>query len=534
MKTLKIALLTLAIFATIFALASCAKKALSFDESYNFSEEDDSAEIFNQKKNWTHPKNWELYSTLGNYAIFSKYDDENNTTKYHLYSIENDEKVFETSGTIDSRVNISLNYDNEITVICVKEDDEYKTYLLDGKGNTIATADERIVFSSDYYYDDHSNIYGDFFVFDEKVYYANEEGIKFYCDEPAFCDLEFLEDVFVTDKYLIEIDTYCIRYYNTDFELVATHSIPSYATDIDAYILSNNDVFVQYSIVLDIMEDKYDFIDANDYKCNLVQYIYNLEDNKTKDVDVDGYVLGIGNNNYMEEDYFAEEIKNAIILAPIVDYHIDANACTLHSMEDNAKIKKELYSPFDVAVMIESLGDGYYFAESIGPDSRYAILNSKGEIIKNVKDSYIERCDYGFVYDYNSSFKVYDDSFNVKFDSKDKNILINNDTYIIYSEVDEDDETRYYRFDKNGKKEIEDDGEWEVVSVSSVTNGIYRVDYTKSKGGRTYAYYSADGKVLFERSELSRSVYLSSDNVIIFYAYSAEDDETVYSRVTRG
>lgn len=514
MRTTKRLLLVVMVIATCLMLFAC-KKELTFEEAYDLESTNDTTIVKNVSE-WTESTDWTLEASVGNYAIFSERMFSGRKT--YVYNVDTCTTILSlTSGQqlYDYAVHYLTN--TSIFSFTVYESGDYTTYVYDQFSNKIIETDKHLSVDSDV------TNYGNFFTFDNYLYLVETNADLTVCSFSKVCatpdsyafNLSDLSNADITDEYIViagsnyysSSDT--VRYYTRNLVPVANYTVPDYAQNVNYFVLSNGNLFVQYLIPVDGMLKRYDIIKDAFEKYNLAQYIIDIESGKELKVKIDGYVEWITSD--LEGTLFNDEnVTNVVELYPIKDKRIDTSKPELVVMGNDGKQTGTLPQSLDTACYIYDLGFDYYMAYSLL--NGYALIDEDGKVIQRLLTPSYYGTNYGLC-EYNSN-NVYDNKMNLIFTGEGKNVVVRNDYQIIYSEINSAGDTVYYRF--NGTtSEITVANGYEISYISSLANDIYMIAYDYN-GDTLYEVCAADGTVLLAKSESSKTVFASGyENVII-------------------
>lgn len=291
------------------------------------------------------------YSSATNeLVLFTK--TENLLTTYTVYNIETGSKVWTGSESTNTNTNettstkYSVNFvsqwDNtwfyvtatKTTVTSTDTDTDVSYTLYTANGNQFAymSGDEAKAPT----YDRNTDLIN----FDKKVYRINDAGtVSLAFELSAFKSIPDV-DYKAGNYYIAEADdTY--TFYDANLNFVSNYSLPSYV-DAEAFILSNGNVLVQYTVEVDQFSDDYTFID-DEVKYELTTLLVNAKNGKTTKLNYD-YVI--------EECYAAKEVSEALglnekidnvaVLYRIEDQRINTSvvSTTMASIGNNGKISK--------------------------------------------------------------------------------------------------------------------------------------------------------------------------------------------------
>lgn len=319
--------------------------------------------------------------------------------------VEDAPAFFVKKTVIDPSIDVLLGLDNVISV----------TYsLYDAAGNCVVTSDNKEM----------PYALADLVLYDYAAYTYDQDGIMAKkCDVPEYLILE--ECFYWNDKYIYVSDSHNgYTVYDRDFNSVSYWCAPGYDMDgCDMYVLNNNNVLVQYKVILDNDATKFDYVvNDDDYlnlKIDLKTFIVNVENGEAKELKDFAYIVGgviskemmlRENENESAEDYF--KFENLATLIPIVNQHIDDShaAIDLVILNDNGGIVKSVkfvdYQNADIPTRVDE--DLFTVGLLTG---QTAFVKENGEVVHKLDKSYIIVDKYivgtQAIYDFNLE-KVYD------------------------------------------------------------------------------------------------------------------------------
>ena len=325
-----------------------------------------------------------------------------------------------------------------------------------------------------------------------------------------------------TAKYnYIFVDSEAYVYDKTN-KLVASWTLPSKAYNIEFFILSNGNVFIQYITTLPWDATAYDYHSGSTSKYDLTSLIFDVETKTTKTLELD-YIVNYVWNPLVDEDFnetFVEgKLHNVVSYNKIVDKMVNNQDDVIADMTDNM---------FTIGYLAEEIAGQDGFAELIA-DNRFVVenkagqkflLNEKGAAIGDITGTnYME--EYGFIISENFENKAYDLDLNVALDMEalmeDYDQENGGSNYVILSQTAYDAEdnatTTYYLFDyKTTKKLTIPEG---VDSFDCYSN-YFTYTYENETDSKTYKVYcNVNGDKIAAFETTANSSVVSGGDVLI-------------------
>ena len=416
MKKAKLFALLAATMILSMLLASCGNSINSYYD------------LFSKNKDFTHSTYDSQYIALpeldgysvktdnDEFVVFVKRTDDG-IDSHKVLSMRS-KKVVATFATMSTKYDIQLV--NNIPAFVVEKtsyhpdtafvsDVEYSLY--DASGNCVTTTKN----------DELPYEIADLIIYDYTAYTYDVNGVVYkFKDIPEYL---MLDKCFAwNDAYLYVRDDYGYGYtvYDRSFNSVSYWSAPSYALrEFNMFVLDGNDVLVQYSVLLDEDEDKYDFIIQGDSyinsKLDLCTFIVNAKTGEAKELKNFDYIVeSVITKSSMTDASGANYCKfeNIATLVPIVDKHVDssASAVDLVIMTNKGKLKKSVkFVDYQKSMIPVQIDEDLFCVEMT--TGEIAIINKSGKILNKLNKYYdkIDKYVVGDVaiYDFNLQ-KVYD------------------------------------------------------------------------------------------------------------------------------
>ncbi len=294
--------------------------------------------------------------------------------------------------------------------------------------------------------------------------------------------------------YIQDDETLSIQTFDLNLNLSGYYTFPTYATEINYAILDNGNILVQYLVTESLLEDDYSFV-ASFIPVNLISKIINVENGKTKDVDLKYLVYAVASRNtlykesplLLEYDYISDSVNNCAIISEITDKQLDENLKVV-SLDNSAKISDRFDNMFVGQPAPEEMF-GYYTLNLPMPftNNRYVVqnvigqtllLDEKGNTLGDITGATDVCLKYviinGSIYDYNlnevascKDYDLYEDAY-----------LYN--SFIFTKTVDGT--LKYYLFTDGQYKHITDFGSATItgsygnlIVIKNVTTGMVSV-----------------------------------------------------------
>ena len=474
-------------------------------------------------------KDVELTNIINAEYGFALYRDAS-TNEYCIYNLETDQTVLRIdSARIQKETDVTL-CDGFIRAIEKATDTEQTvTNVYGANGTLLATAEGEIAVSA--------NENG--FSFQEKFYHVKDGELKRIYTIPPFTNINTYYTF--TDQYVIYVRNRTAIYYNDNFEVVALYEVPGHCENYRIELLDNESLFVQYSLLCDSNSKKYDYM--NNQKYTLHSLIFDPSKNREKELELDVYALSIDNrkteSTFADIDFadlFTEEVENILSYYAIVDGVIDQSTVHYVLIDNDGKIGASLDQYVEnQKSLILPLNNGYYYVMTT---EGYAILDGKGEELR--RTSGLGRAtEYGYI----SNNKIYNHQFELVVDLSNAiytNINTSGDVAAFYSKKVEN-QTRYFRYDKNGEAEIvlPNDKIFADYNAVTIQKNYYTVKYYNKTDDYQYSwlaqydFYTFHGELLFSIKESEITVVTESENAMLVSFIDPTTSKTIYKRLTK-
>ena len=348
--------------------------------------------------------------------------------------------------------------------------------------------------------------------------------------------------------YYYDVNDYDVTVYDKDLKAISTYAVPSYCEDADFFILRNGDVLVQYTELLDVDTDTYDYMLVENYyvgtsnqKYDLHTCIISAATGEATEINASFVVRELENTYATNPDYanyYNAKLSNIAVINYIKNSKLDvsATACDVVSMNDKGEVVESLKLHNDWAGIPENLGNGFFTVYNVR--DTYTVMDKTGKILNNNVDlegqtrNYLR--DY-FVLDdgiynmtgektYDLSGKIYD----IYYVNASKNITL-------LSIVTDDGGFKYELFSNGtitaiGTKYFDPNKTSEnltLINCNSESYGYYTIIYDKTTGKYTYNSYNEEGTLLHTSENYMNHV--ASYNGIYIYRtteYNSQTDST--------
>ena len=337
-------------------------------------------------------------SAEGNLAVFSKYDSESSSTSYKVFNLD--------TGKVVATMTIAEGADGGYYLFEVEKVggavfcSYYKaanasvyTYKLFSENGTEITNFSK----SGELTENILKIKLDLIEFNDIIYRVGTDGsvVKAF-DVNDLSKFEITELDAKSENYYYDAKEGVIVVYSAvDGTPVSYYQVPSYAEGFNCHVLSNGNIFVQYSVKVDPYTDKYDYLKETQNgiaKYTLEQKIVNPKNGDVKDVKNSKnpvyieYVVAlsgvIAQNYTFTTDEYKGSAKNFASVQKIEDKKINTSTDYNYFMSDKGKLSEIE----DTIVAQEGTGagldNGYViFTNKLGQAFLYdAELNLVGEV----------------------------------------------------------------------------------------------------------------------------------------------------------
>ena len=535
MKKTRIALIITVIIALVCILTACNVKEASFKEV--FDEPVDNELIYQASR-------INLYSPVDNYftligvkGIFAVF--RGDPINYYFYNMKSD-SIFKTYTIFTEGESF---YD--FTAIEVGNGNYIFGYYIQLSSgvmqSTFVTQDGTFIQEYYTYVTPVFNETTQILTLDNDLFYIDEAGTVLSSNDQIMMENNVASAYIKAGKPSINASSEDYYYYISDnqlyiysdsFELIGSHTIPSYAESIadDYYfILENGDILAQYLIPEPSDATEYDIF-TNGEKMTVITKLINAKTGKAKEIDFEYLLFNVMTATDFE-DYLGYSLKKSIKNIA-VGFHIenqrissDAQSMKFLSLSNTGKVKMTLNDTFPAqgATLPEYLGGGYY---RLDLDNGTTILVDKKGIIKgNINDT------TSF-----SSFAYVSNDKIIAFDGKellDLSLQVGNtlryeialtfsNCYVIRDNVT----ATYFALNSNG----------DSVPVGDLAGSSAHFFYTKAYNQSvvaTYTFYNAKGESILTINGDYSSVgnfYYSDDRTCVIIKATTTNGNNEYYR----
>lgn len=387
-------------------------------------------------------------------------------------------------------------YDNELSALCGGNIGNFdNAYASRGTDSTIiyeyqeidAFVEEEILYDGDF----------DLFTMGSKIYRFNGkleyELVKDYglSSMPSLVNMQR-----VGDNYLETLGG-VFAVYDKTLNKTFDYVVPAYAKTKAAFLLSNGNLLVQYSVQLDQNESSFDFRSDADGRYDLVTVLVTSEG--ASELDDVNYMIGSLKASVTDRNgkkTYADSVENLAFIFPIGENKmIDTSNANkkLVILKNDGELKGEVVVDKNIADYPANHTENYYSVRLI--DGSCAIYDKQGEMVcklsSDALDASIISDDYLLLTD-----AIYDAKGTKIYDLKEKYITVKfcGDTVILttYGAAS----TTHSIFINGSLKSI---GTISTNEKSSTIDGFgygYGYYYTFSKEANKYTYYNTNGDVI--------------------------------------
>lgn len=395
MKKTRIALIITVIIALVCILTACNVKEASFKEVFD---EPVNNELIYQASSMNLDSVVDNYFTLiGVKGIFAVFRDD--SVNYYFYNMKSDSVV---------KIYIMLNVGDSLynfTAIEVGNGNYILGYYIQSSGDmqsTFVSQDGEFVQEYDTYVTPVFNEATQILTLGNDLFYVDEAGSVFssndimveYNGASAYIKAGKPSINASSEDYYYYISDKQLYIYSDSFELIGSHTIPSYAESIaDAYyfILENGDILTQYLIPEPSDATEYDIF-TNGEKMTVITKLIKAKTGKAKEIDFEYLLYNVITATDFEDfsDYsFKKSIKNIAVGFPIEHQRIsfDEQSMKFLSLSNTGKVKMTLNDTFPAqgATLPEYLGGGYYMLDL--DNGTTILVDKKGTIKGNIDDT---------------------------------------------------------------------------------------------------------------------------------------------------
>lgn len=362
-----------------------------------------------------------------------------------------------------------------------------------------------------------SRIVNDLLIYNSVAYKVLNGALTKAFDVSDFIEIDSI--FAATEDYLYVRSQNVIRILDMQYNIVGGYTIPEYSGEAKTFVLSNGNILCQYYLILPENANKYDIIETNEMlytpmKVDLVTVIYDIENDKVKEVDADFVIEEMSSSAYKGFDKWCivdDGKTNAAVIQRIEDKRVDRAKTELVVLDNKGEIKASIDDVCKGATSIEVVADNL-----IKVKDRYGaihLINNKGDIIKSISGAAIE----GFkenekyivsgriIYDAKNLSEVYN------YEANGYEYYSKTDTAIFLKKVATDGKVEYAKFDGTLSVVIAADSTNELVTV---VNKYYCVKSVVD-GVDKYTYFSTNGTQLAVLDYQINILHTSGDGNIL-------------------
>ena len=513
---------------------------LGFEGIYNTDYEEDEKTVYGTASLETALNDMTYSSTTSNLLVFTKSNAKSGEKKLAILNAETGAVVYTlTKEEDDAKIitNASVtNYGNEsfIRVTTTDRTDKnnvtYTYKLLTSLGKEITSKTNKSQSSISV-----TSKGNDLYEIDGKLYEI-EDGVATLKQEIGLAGIVDYDAE--TEKYNYAFSNYEAFVYDKDGKLVASYTVPTKA-NASFYVLSNGNIFIQYSKALPEDATEFDYYSNGTYmtqKYDLTSLIFDVETKTEKVLELDYLVQTLVNEVTAEEQWnkiFAKDkLHNLAIYYNIVDKMINNNDPVIADMSDTM---------LTIGYLAEEVAGQKEFAELIA-DNRFIVtdevsgkdylINEKGAVIGDVSAGDFNSVP-GYIIKDN---KLYDFDLKVVFDAESIEYTGFNgrEDYSLFYDTnyDADDKatTTYYIFNNASMKQLVVPKGVATSDFSCYDNYFYyeyeeTVDST-TKYYRTYCNVKGDVIKTVELSGNTSYYLVAAGDAFILRATTIESSTT--------
>lgn len=535
MKKFKLLAFVAMALVAVFALSSCGTVG-NFNKIFN-EEYDFSADAYKTVTKISDLKDYTAVNGNDTFVVFDKADSDGNvkTVVYSLITnsivktVESDDDIVYSVGFLSYGVPVCVI--TSTTVVDAPNPDEWDTGDYgDVEEPTVtktyydATGKELLSVNADAEAGEPKVLYGsDYIVINAGVYKVDAEAgsVESVKEIPAYVSVDGLYGF--NGEYFYAVADSSIIIYDADFAPVATYAAPSYAENMNEFVLNNGNVLVQYTVALAEDAMFYDFLEDG-VKYNLVTKVLTVK-GKEKTLPLNYFIEELMPNSYFydeeaEENEFTDKFENIAVIKKIKNHKVDEEEANwdIVMLNNNGMVGQSLkVVEGQYAEIPEKIGEDLFMVETVYGS---AMIDSKGNVKFQITNSDVEV--YGkYIIATNA---IYDLSFTKIYDLGANDATIQtrfSDT--IFVKAGEDDDYSYIMFDSNGNQKTiytyDDDEE----IYCDIIPGLGYVIYERDDDVTEYEYFAIDGVKLIETEACMNMVATGSDCMIVSVT---EDEKT--------
>ena len=490
MKTLKLISLILAIVIIGAALSSCGILNMFFSLENVYNKDYNPIEApFTTSENLSLKPGSVFVDGNSYFAVFKDAE-----AGYNVYSFATNSFVYSAYSSPTRGYEIDIF--NNIPAFVVKEmtlsadtstiiDVDPKCTMYDINGNSVVSYNEKV--------EDPVKI-ADMYIYNYVAYTEAEDGtLSEKMNVPEYLMINGMTKY--NDKYIYSINDEGVVVYSLNFEVVSFWNAPGYVDDIEFFVLNNGDILAQYTVLLDSMEEKYDFMHEAELgsmnKYDLVSLVIKAKSGNDRKVNLDYIVESVINNStlYDETDtnnIFTDKFENIASISYITDGRIDSSSVNddIVLLGNNGKVKTSLkVTPAQLASAPVLVAEGVYAAPTT---YGMALIDKKGKVIQAINNTSVSMKGNYIITDK----AIYNLDMEVVYSLKENDAeVIGSLGNTLFIEVENDTGSSIMAFR---------DGSTDVICTKTADNGVsFKIKeemgcYEVSNSSGEYKYYNAE------------------------------------------
>ena len=425
MKKLKVLFLATALLLAVMLLASCAT-AKDMKAAFDGTGYSDDAPTLTAAMQVDALKGT-TYVSKATYLVYltdTVVDGENTYQKNIVYNLKTNVVVLEATTTVTTDIDITLKTHREVDYIVVNTtswqlldstpiDHEYKTALVADNGTVLGEVNKNVA----------PTTVADLIELDGRCYRVAKDGTVAHAfDLGAFSALPAINAQTDEYYYYVDLSSGEVFAYDQSCALIAYYVMPNYATTMQAFPLAGGDVLIQYIVAESEDAEDYTFLlQGGSYyaapgKYTMHSLVLNVDRNKTKEIDLDYYVLGVNritDDSWVDSYALDDRYDNIATAVEIKDQRVDTstNARCAVVLSNSGRVRGELEKLVTAQTTIIPAAVGTNRWTVSNADQQQFLVNEKGKVLGEVtaKEARNE-CYYivdGRMYNYDLSL-IYD------------------------------------------------------------------------------------------------------------------------------
>lgn len=330
---------------------------------------------------------------------FVELRDYNSPTKWAVYNLEKNAKVYTYTETETTKVVGVEFYETDlygvgmftVTIRTTEENtnNKYTTTLYDEAGNPVTSADEANV-------EVHTSL--DLLTFNGKCYrVASDKGyteLSNWNDLAGSQVLESLREATKTYYYAYQSNGSSggtsVTVYDKRLNYVSSYLFPSYADVTCVGVLKDGKMLIQYSQKLPDTAEKYDYLDADAAKYQLVTEIFDAKSGKTSALKTEYVFLYTSCRDLLDDEEntfagFSDKVKAMAVVMEIKDGRVseDYYNAKIVVMSESGKVQSSMTDMFPGMInMLEPIGENLYVYRTLNGATYLA--NKEGKLLGDI------------------------------------------------------------------------------------------------------------------------------------------------------